>query len=167
MDANARRPGGSTRGTLGVALAVVALVAVVAIASGGSVPHGAIGARRPSEGLLDTAVSLFVVAMALGTVLVVVMVSVFGRRELDGVARKRPSTLRSLITLLVGLGLLGLAVRVLGGSVERRFGHRRSDATPERAARTAPRPRRTSRSLRSGRCWRSARLPPLRSPRGG
>jgi hypothetical protein len=59
---------------------------------GGSVPHGAIGARRPSEGLLDTAVSLFVVAMALGTVLVVVMVSVFGRRELDGVARKRPST---------------------------------------------------------------------------
>jgi hypothetical protein len=121
MDANARRPGGSTRGTLGVALTVVALVAVVAIASGGSVPHGAIGARRPSEGLLDTAVSLFVVAMALGTVLVVVMLSVFGRRELDGVARKRPSTLRSLITLLVGLGLLGLAVRVLGGSVEGRL----------------------------------------------
>ena len=168
MDANARRPGGSTRGTLGVALAVVALVAVVAIASGGSVPHGAIGARRPSEGLLDTAVSLFVVAMALGTVLVVVMVSVFGRRELDGVARKRPSTLRSLITLLVGLGLLGLARP--GAGRERRAP---ASATVARTRRRRERHGQRvvlgvrAASLRSGRCSRSARLPPLRSPHGG
>ncbi len=117
MDANARRRGGSGGRTLAVALAVIALVAVVAIASGGSTPSGAVGAHRPSEGLLDAVVSLFVVGMAIATVAVAVMVSFFGRYQPDGSARKRKSPVQSVITFVVAMVLLTIVVRTLAGSV--------------------------------------------------
>ena len=117
MDANARRRGGSAGRTLAVAAAVVVLVAVVAVASGGSTPSGAVGAHRPSEGFLDAVVSMFVVGMAIATVVVAVMVSFFGRYQPDGSPRKRKSTVQSLVTFLVAMALLTIVVRSLAGSV--------------------------------------------------
>jgi len=96
---------------------VVVLVAVVAVASGGSTPSGAVGAHRPSEGFLDAVVSLFVVGMAIATVVVAVMVSFFGRYQPDGSPRKRKSTVQSLVTFLVAMALLTIVVRSLAGSV--------------------------------------------------
>ncbi|HET7513227.1 MAG TPA: DUF4129 domain-containing protein [Gaiella sp.] len=117
MDANARRRGGSSGRTLAVAAAVIVLVAVVAVASGGSTPSGAVGAHRPSEGFLDAVVSLFVVGMAVATVVVAVMLSFFGRYQPDGSPRKRKSTVQSLVTFLVAMILLTIVVRRLAGSV--------------------------------------------------
>jgi len=96
---------------------VVVLVAGVAVASGGSTPSGAVGAHRPSEGFLDAVVSLFVVGMAIATVVVAVMVSFFGRYQPDGSPRKRKSTVQSLVTFLVAMALLTIVVRSLAGSV--------------------------------------------------
>lgn len=120
MDANARRQGGSGGRTLAAALAVIALVAIVAIASGGSTPSGAIGEHRPSEGMLDAFLSLFVVAMAVGAVLVVVMLSFFGRYVPDGLVRKRRSPVQSIVTFVVVMVLLGIVVRAFAGKVESR-----------------------------------------------
>jgi hypothetical protein len=53
------------------ALVVIALVAVVAIASTGSTPGGSDSTRPPSERVYDTLFTLFLVAVALGAVLVV------------------------------------------------------------------------------------------------
>ncbi|MGB8351090.1 MAG: DUF4129 domain-containing protein, partial [Gaiella sp.] len=85
--------------------------------SGGSTPSGAVGAHRPSEGFLDAVVSLFVVGMAIATVVVAVMVSFFGRYQSDGSPRKRKSTVQSLVTFLVAMALLTIVVRSLAGSV--------------------------------------------------
>jgi hypothetical protein len=117
MDANARRRGGSGGRALVVAAAVILLVAVVAVASGGSTPSGAVGAHRPSEGFLDALVSLFVVGMAVATVVVAVMLSFFGRYQPDGSPRKRKSPVQSLVTFLVSMVLLTIVVRSLAGSV--------------------------------------------------
>jgi len=118
MDANARRRGGSGGRTLAAALAVVALVAIVAIASGGSTPSGAIGEHRPSESMLDAIVSLFLVAMAVGTVLVAVMLSFFGRYQRDGGAvRKRRSLVQSVVAFVVAMVLVAIIVRAFAGKV--------------------------------------------------
>jgi Domain of unknown function (DUF4129) len=117
MDANAPRRGGSSgRRSLVVGSAVVALVAVVAVASSGSAPSGGIRARRPSEGLVDAVLSLAVLAMGVCAVLVVVMLSFFGRYGTDRAPRKRRSPTQSVITFVVGMGLLALFVRALTGS---------------------------------------------------
>jgi hypothetical protein len=97
-------------------VAVVALVAVVAVASGGSAPSGSVEAHRPSEGLLDALLSLFVVAMAICTVIVAVMLSFFGRFSADGPERKRRSPVRSVITFVLSVALLAVIVRALAGS---------------------------------------------------
>jgi hypothetical protein len=116
MDANAPRRRGSAGRTVVVGAAVVALVAVVAAASGGSAPRGSVGAHRPSEGLLDAVLSLFVVAMAVCAVLVAVMLSFFGRHSADGPARKRRSPARSVVSFVVAVALLAVIVRALAGS---------------------------------------------------
>jgi hypothetical protein len=90
---------------------------VVAVASGGSTPSGAVGAHRPSEGFLDAVVSLFVVGMAIATVVVAVMVSFFGRYQPDGSPRKRKGPVQSIVTFLVAMALLTVVVRSLAGSV--------------------------------------------------
>lgn len=51
------------------ALVVLALVAVVAVASTGSVPAGSSSSRRPSDALLDTLFTLWIVAVIAGGVL--------------------------------------------------------------------------------------------------
>jgi hypothetical protein len=53
------------------ALVVVALVAVVAIASGGSTPGGTGATRPPSEALYDTIFTLMLIAVGIGGVLLV------------------------------------------------------------------------------------------------
>jgi hypothetical protein len=117
MDANAPRRGKSSgRRSLVVGAAVVALVAVVAVASSGSAPSGGIRARRPSEGLVDAVLSLAVLAMGVCAVLVVVMLSFFGRYGTDGAPRKRRSPTHSVITFLVAMGALALFVRAFTGS---------------------------------------------------
>jgi hypothetical protein len=96
--------------------AVVALVAVVAVASRGSRPSGGIGQHRPSEGLVDAALSLFVVGVAVAAVLVAVLLSFFGRYQPDGEVRKRRGPLRSVVTFLVAMALLALVVRAVTSS---------------------------------------------------
>lgn len=121
MDANARRRDGSAGRTLAVAVAVVVLVGVVVIASGGSTPSGAVGAHRPSEGLIDAVVSLSVVGMAVAAVLAAVMLSFFGRYRPDGAVRKRKSPVQSLVIFVVAMALLAVVVRALAGSGGRRL----------------------------------------------
>ena len=119
MDANAPRRGGSDGprvGALAVVAAVVALVAIVAVASSGSVPDGSIAQRRPSEGLLDTFLSLFVVFMAFAAVAVAVMLSFFGRYTPGGEGRKKRSTAQSVFTFVLTVCLLAIIVRVVAGS---------------------------------------------------
>jgi hypothetical protein len=142
MDANAPRRGGSDgprTGGLAVVAAVVALVAIVAIASSGGVPSGSISQRRPSEGLLDTFISLFVVMMAIGAVLVAVMLSFFGRYMPGGKGLKRRSTTQSVLTFAVALCLLAIFIRVTTGSDGTRatiFPPGSRDPGPEAAAPT-------------------------------
>ena len=116
MDANAPRGSGSGRRTALLGAAVVALVAVVAVASRGSRPSGGIGEHRPSEGLLDAALSLFVVGVAVAAVFVAVLLSFFGRYQPDGEVRKRRGPLRSVVTFVVAMALLALVVRAVTGS---------------------------------------------------
>jgi hypothetical protein len=108
MDANAPRRGGPRlpTGGLAVAVTVVGLVAIVAIASSGSLPSGEIAQRRPSDGLLDTLISLFLVLMVLGAVVSVLMLPLFGRYAPEASAPKRRSWLHSLVTLVVVIVLI-------------------------------------------------------------
>jgi hypothetical protein len=119
MDANAPREGGSTKRTLGVAALVLSLVAVVAIASSGSAPTGGIDERRPSEGLMDSAVSVLLVLMAVGAVVSIVLLSFFGRYAGDGGGRARRSPRQTMIILLVSVAGISLAARLLADRRDR------------------------------------------------
>ena len=116
MDANAPRGGGSGRRTAAIGAAVVALVGIVAIASRGSPPDERIGQHRPSEGLVDAALSLFVVGLAVAAVFVAVLLSFFGRQQPEGEARKRRGPLRSDLSFVVAMALLAVVVRALTSS---------------------------------------------------
>jgi uncharacterized protein DUF4129 len=96
-----------------VVLALIALIAAVAIASTGSTPGGSGGARRPSEWLLDVLVSLLLVAMALGTVLLVLLVLLRPAFLVsDDVARlARPrNRAATLLSLAIVFGFLAFAI---------------------------------------------------------
>jgi membrane protease YdiL (CAAX protease family) len=116
MDGNAPRRGGSTVRTLAIALAVVVLVAVVAVASTGSVPTGGNSVRRPSEGFVDTAISLFLVMMVLCAVFVAVALTWFRRYDPTAPARSRRGPLRSIVSLILSIAVLALFVRAIAGS---------------------------------------------------
>ena len=117
MDGNAPRRGGSTVRTLALGAAVIVLVAVVAVASAGSVPTGTgDDVRRPSAGLVDTAFSLFLVMMVLGAVFAAVALTWFRRYDLTGEVPRRRGPLRSIVSLLISIALLGLFVRAFSGS---------------------------------------------------
>jgi hypothetical protein len=85
---------------------ILALVAVVAIASRGSTPTGGAGARRPTDTLLDILLSLYLVGLAAGAILLLYMLML--RRtvvsQAGGSRRDCRNTLGLLI--LVGAGLL-------------------------------------------------------------
>jgi hypothetical protein len=87
-------------------VAILALVAVVAIASRGSTPTGSAGARRPTDTLLDILLSLYLVGLAAGAVLLLYMLML--RRtalaQAGGGRRDWRNTLGLLI--LVGAALL-------------------------------------------------------------
>jgi hypothetical protein len=121
MDGNAPRRGGPGRSAFLAGVAVVVLVGVVAVASSGSVPSGGIRARRPSEGLVDAAFSLFLVGMVVAAVLVAVMLSFFGRQSADAPARRRRGPVRSVAIFMVAMALLAVIVRGLTGSEGRRL----------------------------------------------
>ncbi len=117
MDGNAPRRGGSTARTIAIGAAVVVLVGIVAIASTGSVPTGAGGsARRPAEGFVDTAFSLFLVLMVLCTVFVAVALTFFRRYDPTTGAPKRRSALQSMVSFVLSLLLLAVIVRAIAGS---------------------------------------------------
>ena len=97
------------------AIALFALVAVVAVASGGSAPSGSIGAHRPSEGLLDAVVSLFIVAMVVCTVLVAVMLSF-----LFGAVATPTGDAISMLVLAIPITVLYFAAVGIGLVLDRR-----------------------------------------------
>lgn len=99
-----------------VVLALAVLLTAVGIASSGRTPLGGSGARRPSEWLLDVALSLLLVVMAFGTVLVG-YVLLFHRGMMDDVragGRGRRGGWAGLVTLLLFVGLLVATVRIRG-----------------------------------------------------
>jgi Domain of unknown function (DUF4129) len=125
MDANAPRRGGSSRlraSAAPVAAAVIGLVAIVAVASSGSATDGGIAEHRPSEGLVDALLSLFLVLMAVCVVVVAVLVSFFGRYTPTGGPPKRRSAAQSIVTFVVTMVLLALLVHALAGGEGRRAG---------------------------------------------
>jgi hypothetical protein len=124
MDGNAPRRGGSTVRTLAIGGAVVALVGIVAIASTGSVSTGADEVRRPSEGFVDTAFSLFLVLMVVCTVFVAVALTFFCRYDPTSGAPRRRSALQSIVSFLVSIILLAVIVRAIAGSQRQNGGLR-------------------------------------------
>lgn len=101
-----------------VVLVVLGLIAAVAVASGGSTPTGADDSRRPADWILDIAVSLFVVLMAFGAVLWVVLM-IFTPSAISNPAKARADNRRrtiSSIGVLLLLALLALGIsRITGG----------------------------------------------------
>jgi hypothetical protein len=149
MDANAprKRSARLAPGGLSIAAAVIGLVAIVAIASSGSTPSGGVERRRPSDGLLDTFISLFLVVLVVSAVLSVVLLSFFSRYRPDGTAPKRRAWWKSLVGLVVAVALIALLVRSSAG----RFGDGPTGIVP-------PSP---------GGTGEGAAAPRSRSPRGG
>ena len=122
MDANAPRRGGTGWSALALGAAVVLLVAIVAVASGGDAPGGSVGARRPSQGMIDLLFSLFLVVLALCAIAVPIMLSLFGRYDARRGGGRRVGAARSLVTFVVSIVLVAILVRALtGGDGERRF----------------------------------------------
>ena len=122
MDANAPRRGGTGWSALALGAAVVLLVAIVAVASGGDAPRGSVGARRPSQGLIDLLFSLFLVVLALCAIAVPVMLSLFGRYDARRGGGRRVGAGRSLVTFVVSIVLVAILVRALTrGDGDRRF----------------------------------------------
>ena len=122
METNEPRRGGTAWRAAGLGCAIVALVAIVAVASGGDVPGGGIGARSPSQGLVDLVFSLFLVVLAICAVAVPVMLSFFGRYDAKRGGQKRVGAAQSLLTFLVAIVLIAIFVRVItSSSADRRF----------------------------------------------
>ncbi len=105
MSSSRRRP------LLALAVLVLLLLAV-AVASTGSVPTGSGGARRPSDRVLDVVFSLFLLLMGLGVLLWGYLL--LPRRDVAAdvrASRSRPRTWKSIVGLVLVVGLFGLAVR--------------------------------------------------------
>ena len=95
-----------------ILLALISLLVAVAVASTGSVPVGTGGTRPPSERFLDVAISLFLLWMAFGTVLLVLLIA--NRRGVvaEAVVERHKAGRRSALAAgLISLGLLGLFIR--------------------------------------------------------
>ena len=86
------------------ALAVLGLVAVVAVASTGSVPGGSSSSRPPSDTFLDTIFTLWIVAVVAGGILLV-----YGLMQRQAIAKQMASGRYSRLSLLAFVVLVGLA----------------------------------------------------------
>jgi hypothetical protein len=113
MDANAPRGGGPVRRAILIGGAVVALVTLVAVASGGGLPGGGIARRSPSDGVRDLAFSLFLVVMAIAAVVVPIMLSWFGRHDAGHRTTRRGGAVRSVVAFVVSIFLVAILVRVI------------------------------------------------------
>jgi hypothetical protein len=123
---------GTRRAALAL-LVAVALTAVVAVAAAGDAPVAGGGARRPSDWVLDLAVSLLLVQMAVGAVLLVVLL-VLRPHELIG-PRGNARTgggRKALVGIVVVVLLVVVAVRRLasgdGGVLSGLFGRNRTSS---------------------------------------
>ena len=85
------------------ALVVLALVAIVAVAATGSVPRGSNESRAPSETLLDTLFTLWLVAVAAGAVLLV-----YGLTQRKAIAKQMASAGYPRLTLASFLAFVGV-----------------------------------------------------------
>jgi hypothetical protein len=101
------------RALLGLA-ALVLLLAAVAIASTGSVPAGADGTRRPADRFVDVLISLYLLLMVVGLAMWVYLLTIRRDALAEAIAkRKQRSPWLSLLTFVLGFGLLVLFLRWL------------------------------------------------------
>ncbi|MEO5632393.1 DUF4129 domain-containing protein [Gaiella sp.] len=126
-----------------VLLALISLLVAVAVASTGSVPVGTGGTRSPSDRFLDVAISLFLLWMAFGTILLLLLI--VNRRGVLAqavVERRKGGRRGALVTGLITFGLLAILIRWIstdGGSGQAlldrfRPGSRRGDLDVSGAA---------------------------------
>ena len=97
-----------------VLLGLISLLVAVAVASTGSVPVGTGGTRSPSDRFLDVTISLFLLWMAFGTVLLVLLI--INRRGVLAqavVERRKGGRRNALAVAVVSFGLLALFLRWL------------------------------------------------------
>jgi hypothetical protein len=116
MDGNATPDRRGRR--VAIAVALVGLLALVGLASTGAVPTGTSGVRRPSDQVLDVALSLIVVVVLVGGVVAIVLFSVLRRDDAIATAarggRKR-GAMQWLGSLAAGLALTFVALRIVRG----------------------------------------------------
>ena len=98
------------RNALLTMLGIVALVGVVAIASRGSTPSGAAGARRPSDTLLDILLSLYLVSLGAGTILLLYLLAL-RRTNLSQSGGGRQRNWRNTVRLVILVGAALLLTR--------------------------------------------------------
>jgi membrane protease YdiL (CAAX protease family) len=103
--------GRGRRALLTVGILLV-LLATVAVASTGETPFGEGGGRRPSDRLVDIVLSLFLVYMALGTVVILLLLTL--RRDVlaEQIRKRRERRGRWAGLITVGLAFLLLALAV-------------------------------------------------------
>jgi hypothetical protein len=106
----------SRRGTILTTLGVLVALGVVALAARGGVETGSPGSRRPADGLLDVAFSLFLVALALGVVAIVLLfyLNRDALRALPEPIKRRQRSRRTVLIVLASVLALALVVRSLG-----------------------------------------------------
>jgi hypothetical protein len=93
-------------------LGLISLLVAVAVASTGSVPIGTGGTRSPSDRFLDVAISLFLLWMAFGTVLLVLLIANHrGVLAKALVERRKGGRRNALLAGLISFGLLALLIR--------------------------------------------------------
>jgi len=109
-------PSSHGRNALLTAVGVLGAVAVVAIASGGSIPGGEGGARGPTQALIDVLFTLYLLMIAASAVLLLYLLVLRRQLEAQGggpVRRRRP--LETLLTVIVLVGVGSLLARKLAG----------------------------------------------------
>lgn len=125
-----------------VLLALIGLLVAVAVGSTGSVPVGTGGTRSPSDRFLDVTISLFMLWMAVGTVLLVLLL--VSRRGVlaEAVVERKGGRRNALTVTLVSLVLLALLIRWLstgendGQGLLDRFGPRSGRSNPNVSSET-------------------------------
>jgi len=117
----------------------VLLLVAVAIASTGSVPAGTSGTRRPADRFADVLISLYLVLMLVGVGMWVYLLTIRKDAVAEAIAkRRRRSPWISLLTFVLGFGLLALFLRWLSvdESLRRRLAEQIGRSQRQRLNRT-------------------------------